>query len=309
MEVLDLRIGIVFLAGALIAVLLGVLFSRHITKSIKELTVVASSIGRGSFEKRIKVSGKSEIAQLGEAFNSMSEKLENLDRIRNEFISSASHELKTPLSSVKILSESLLYQPFDEKIYKEFLKDINTEVDRMSAIISDLLSLVHMDNSSSESLARTQVDLAELTGRIVDSLQPMAKLNKVELQLVVKNNAIISGDPVKLRQAFINLIDNAIKYTPENGNVAVTVSKEPQWAIVSVKDTGIGIPQKEQLHVFDRFYRVDKARARYTGGTGLGLSIVKTVVSLHEGIITLDSLEGEGSEFVVRLPYGRIENQ
>ena len=299
---LNVRISLVLLGVTFIAVALGLVISRYIIKPVKELTDVATSIAGGRFDRRVRVNGRSEMAHLAQTFNTMSEKLENLDHVRNEFVSNASHELKTPLSSIKILTESLLYQPFDEKIYKEFLTDINAEVDRMSAIISDLLSLVNMDSETNQTIHKEVVHLEPLLRGVMESLLSLAKLNQIRLKLDIKNDITVMGDSIKLRQAFVNLIDNGVKYTSPGGEVQVSIREENRWVVISVKDNGIGIPEKEQKHIFERFYRVDKARSRYTGGTGLGLSIVKTIISLHDGEVSLKSHEGEGSEFIVWLP-------
>ncbi|MHB1315485.1 MAG: sensor histidine kinase [Christensenellales bacterium] len=298
---LNVQIFLVLLGVSFISVALGLVVSRYIIKPVRELTDAATTIAGGRFDRRVQVSGRSEMAHLAETFNMMSEKLESLDHVRNEFVSNASHELKTPLSSIKILTESLLYQPFDEKITKEFLTDINSEVDRMSEIVNDLLALVNMDNESSRSIRKEVVHLEPLLKTVVESLQSLARLNQITLKLEIKNDITIMGDSLRLRQAFTNLIDNGLKYTGAGGEVKVSLRDEGRWAVISVKDNGIGIPEKEQKHIFERFYRVDKARSRYTGGTGLGLSIVKNIVTLHEGDISLSSREGVGSEFVVKL--------
>jgi len=304
-ELTEEFVNIVFLivvAASLLVLIIGVIFSGYITRPINELKSVALSISRGNLHQRIKVSGRNEMAALADTFNTMSEKLENMDRKRSEFVSNASHELKTPLSSMKILIESLLYQDgVDEKIYKEFLGDINNEIDRLTDVISGLLTLAKTD-SETEALKIEKILLSELVNKTVNALKPIAHEKDVKLAYTVNNDLEISCDAVKVMQAVMNLIDNAIKYTEKGGHVWVTLQKSGANAAIIVKDDGSGIPQSELQHLFDRFYRVDKARARGTGGSGLGLYISRTIALLHGGSIDVQSEEGVGSVFTLYLP-------
>lgn len=307
-DVVDLTqefINIVFLivAGAsLLVLIISVFFSGYITRPINELKSVALSISRGNLHQRIKVSGRNEMAALADTFNTMSEKLENMDRKRSEFVSNASHELKTPLSSMKILIESLLYQDgVDEKIYKEFLGDINNEIDRLADVISGLLTLAKTD-SETEALKIEKILLSELVYKTVNSLKPIAHEKDITLTYTVNNDLEVNCDAVKVMQAVMNLIDNAIKYTEKGGHVWVTLQKSGANAAISIKDDGSGIPESDLPHLFDRFYRVDKARARGTGGSGLGLHIARTIALLHGGSIEVQSEEGVGSVFTLYLP-------
>lgn len=278
------------------------LIAGYITQPIKELTAVIRKMSQGHLDQRVRVKGGGELRELGEAFNIMSEKLENLDRTRNEFVSNASHELKTPLSAIKVLAESLLHMGGDvPDIYKEFLNDINNEIDRLNAIISDLLTLVHIDNKNS-TLKKQNLDLAELTQKTVKGLQVLAEKNGITLDMNLEGPLEIIGDEAKLRQVIINLVDNAIKYTPEGGRVMVDTYRGKNEAILKVSDTGIGIPAEDIPRIFDRFFRVDKARSRATGGTGLGLSIAHRIILLHNGSIQVDSREGKGTTFYVHFP-------
>lgn len=307
-DVVDLTqefINIVFLivAGAsLLVLVISVAFSGYITRPINELKSVALSISRGNLHQRIQVSGRNEMAALADTFNTMSEKLENLDRKRSEFVSNASHELKTPLSSMKILIESLLYQDgVDEKIYKEFLGDINNEIDRLTDVISGLLTLAKTD-SETQALKIEKILLSELVNKTVNALQPIAHEKDVTLLYTVNNDLEVNCDAVKVMQAVMNLIDNAIKYSERGGHVWVSLQKSGANAAIEIKDDGCGIPESDLPHLFDRFYRVDKARARETGGSGLGLYIARTIALLHGGSIEVQSEEGLGSVFTLYLP-------
>ena len=231
----------------------------------------------------------------------MSERLEQLDKSRSQFVSNASHELKTPLSTMKILIETLVYQdPMDPDMTKEFLTDINQEIDRLNRIVSDLLTLVSIDNGTKMNL--TSLDIGALVQEQVKRLTPLARESGIELDCAVKESAVISGDLLKLQQVIYNIIDNAIKYTPRGGEVHCSVAKAGKKAVIKVTDTGVGIPEDDLPHIFDRFYRVDKARSRETGGTGLGLSIVKQFVQLHGGTIEARSVFGSGTTFTIELP-------
>lgn len=281
---------------------LSFIISGLITKPIIALTLVIQKMSRGRFDQRLKVSGKSELSQLAIAFNKMSGQLENLDKARNEFVSNASHELKTPLSSMKILIESLIHQEInDPVIYKEFLSDVNSEIDRLSDIINDLLTLVQLDNQNLI-IKKQPVYMGDLVTKIVKNLIPIAKNRNIAIELIIQENTMVLGDQLKLQQVVSNLIDNAVKYTPDEGKVRVDFYRVGKEAILQVTDTGIGIPQEEIPHIFERFFRVDKARSRATGGTGLGLSIVHRIVLLHGGDIQVDTVEGKGSTFTIVLP-------
>ena len=277
-----------------VLLLISLFFSGYITRPINELKNVALSISRGNLRQRIKVTGKSEIAELAQTFNTMSRQLENMDRNRSEFVSNASHELKTPLSSMKILIESLLYQDgVDEKIYKEFLADINKEIDRLTDIITGLLTLAKTD-SETEALTINKILLSELVYKSVLALQPIAREKGVTLTFSVNNDPEIECDALKVMQAVMNLIENAIKYTDTGGRVWVTLQRTGGNAAIVVRDNGCGIPENEIPHLFDRFYRIDKARARGTGGSGLGLHISRKIALLHGGRIDVQSEEGKG---------------
>jgi len=235
----------------------------------------------------------------------MAQKLEIVENTREEFVSNVSHELKTPLSAIKVLSESILIQEsVPVETYREFLQDITTEVDRMTDIVNSLLNLVKLDQM--ENIFNfEQVDINVLLEDIVKRLSPLASQKGINLILKEEKQVAISADNVKLWLAISNIIENGIKYTPPGGEVKVIVDADHQNAFITVSDTGIGIAEEEQPKIFDRFYRTDKTRDRETGGTGLGLSITHSTVMLLKGSIKLTSKEGEGSTFLVRLPIHR----
>jgi len=232
----------------------------------------------------------------------MAAQLENLDKTRNQFVSNASHELKTPLATMKIMLETMMYQPdMPQELQREFMEDMNHEIDRLTGIITDLLTLTRTDAQAQE-LKKTSVDLSDLTEEIVRLLSPAAKKRGQTLTCEVEKGLTMLGDRDRLHQVFSNLTDNAIKYTPDGGKIHIALHLDGDDLVWRVRDNGVGIPPEDQDHVFERFYRVDKARSRETGGTGLGLSIVRQLVTLHGGTVTVQSDPGQGSEFIVRLP-------
>ena len=285
-----------------------VFITGTITKPIAELNRGILQMTRGDMHAHVHVKGHNEFARLGRAFNQMSDQLQRLNTTRNEFISNASHELKTPLSTIKILVETLLYQdPIKQDLARELLGDVNREVDRLSMLVSDLLSLVRIDSGGLQ-LNLVDVSLGAIVNDTVHRIQPYARERDIALRMDIWEDVHITGDSVKLQQVVYNLTDNAVKYTPPGGAVRVELTKSGKKAVITVTDNGIGIPAKDVPHIFDRFYRVDKARSRDTGGTGLGLAIVKQIVNLHDGEITFRSEENVGSVFTVELPVAGPAN-
>lgn len=287
----------------LVLVTIGVLcMSNIIVAPLNKLLKVVNMMSEGHLDQRIEVKGHDELSKLCIAFNNMNDRLEEVEHTREEFVSNVSHELKTPLSSIKVLSESILLQEsVPEETYKEFLQDINSEVDRMTFIVNDLLILVKL-NQKAEVLNIQEVELNKILYDILKRLKPIAEKNNIELTFNEIRKINVEVDEMKLSLALSNLIDNGIKYTQEGGSVKVTVDADHQNAFVTVSDTGVGIAEEEQSKVFNRFYRVDKTRNRGTGGTGLGLSITHSTVLLHNGSIKLYSKEDEGTTFTVRIP-------
>ncbi len=273
-----------------------------IISPIETLTQFVSSFNSSTMNKRIKVTGRDEISELANAFNNMADRLEEMEEKRRQFVSNASHELKTPLSSIKLLSESILSVQTEENSYiGEFMTDINGEVDRLAKIVDRLLTLTKMD-AGTDVLDTKLTCINELLERVSRSLKPQADRKNIAMAVIDTEQVYAEVDAQKMWQVIYNLTDNAIKYTPAGGVVKLTLKKEGEFCRIEISDNGIGIPESDVDRVFDRFYRVDKARSRESGGTGLGLSIVKDVVELHKGKILVDSKEGAGSTFIIILP-------
>ena len=296
------RMALYFIAAAVVAMAIALVISRVITKPIATLTRGIQRMGRGDLSVRVPVKGSGELRRLSETFNVMSEKLELLDKSRNQFVSNASHELKTPLATMKILLENIIYQPeMDAELRTEFLTDVNREINRLNLIISDLLTLVSMDSKTTR-LNRETFRFADVVTDVVHRLSIVSEKRRQEIKLQISDSCEMYADCAKLTQVVYNIMDNAIKYTPEGGLIRVRLIRSGRDAILSIADNGPGIPKEDQPHIFDRFYRVDKARSRDTGGTGLGLSIVHQLVLMHGGTVSVQSEEGHGSTFTVELP-------
>ncbi len=292
----------VFMGTAAAALIAALIFAVTLTRPVKALTSTIRRMGKGDLSARVKVRGTGEMRELAESYNAMAEKIENFDRSRSQFVSNASHELKTPLATMKILLENLIYQPdMPQELQAEFMQDMNHEIDRLTGIITDLLTLTQMD-SHDTALHLEEVDLSALTEETLHTLRPIADKAGQRIACQLAPQVRLFADRAKLTQVIYNLTDNAIKYTPEGGEIRVSLASRGREAVLTVSDNGIGIPEKDQAHIFDRFYRVDKARSRATGGTGLGLSIVRQLVQLHGGEITLTSAPEKGSTFTVTLP-------
>ena len=296
---------ILIVISLVVCLLIGVLssvMSDIIIGPIEKFTKIIRGMEGDTPDKHVPVMGKDEIAELGTAFNALIDKLDEMEEKRRLFVSNASHELKTPLSSIKLLSDSVIsMNELDEESVREFMTDINGEVDRLTKIIDRLLSLTKLDVGD-EGLDLKVTDLNEMAGRIVKSLQPVSEAKNVVLTNATNREALAMVDREKFWQVVYNITDNAVKYTPSGGTVTVYVFNEGEYCRIEIVDTGIGIPEEDVNKIFDRFYRVDKARARESGGTGLGLSIANDVVAMHEGKILVDSKEGVGTKFIIIVP-------
>lgn len=299
----DRMIAVFALALGIVLILAGLL-SGMITRPIRELSGGIERMGKGDYGHPVHVQGRGEMADLAAAFNEMSEKVHSLDETRNQFVSNASHELKTPLATMKILVETLLYQDgMEEEIQKEFLSDINKEIDRLSSVVGDLLTLVRID-SNKLTLKREDIYFGDVVRESAERLLPLADKHKLTLKVQVEDPCEMEADEGKLKQVCYNIISNAIKYTPEGGDIGVRLTRSGRDAVLEVTDTGIGIAEKDMPHIFERFYRADKSRSRdgEMSGTGLGLSIVRQIVRLHAGTVTVRSKLGQGTTFTVQLP-------
>ena len=286
-----------------VIVLIVTILSVHlIMKPFGTLIASIRRAGDGNLDEDVNEEAYRETKQISGTINKTLEKLKAVDQSRQEFVSNVSHELKTPITSIRVLADSLMgMEDAPKELYQEFMHDISDEIDRESKIIDDLLTLVRMDKASSE-LSCTQVQINGLIEMVLKRLRPIARKRNIELIFESKRDVTADIDEVKFSLAINNLVENAVKYNKEDGWVRVTLDADHKFFYLKVADSGLGIPAEFKERVFERFYRVDKARSRETGGTGLGLAITRSVVLMHHGAIRVDSVEGEGSTFMVRIP-------
>lgn len=289
---------IIMILGVLAAIAIG-------TASVRGLTYINRQMeftGDGHFDNRIPEKGFREFRMMTEKYNATINKLMVIDSTRQEFVSNVSHELKTPITSMKVLADSLIEnEQADLPMYKEFMTDIVEEIDRETKIINDLLTLVKMDKKSAK-LNIAELDINSLLEVILKRVTPIAQSRGIEISYESYRDVVAEVDEVKLSLAFNNIIENAVKYNVDNGWVKVTLNSDHKYFYVKVADSGVGIPDDCKDLVFDRFYRVDKARSRDTGGTGLGLAITREAVLMHKGNVKLYSESGQGTTFTIKIP-------
>ena len=306
MEVLSRKA--IILETIMIIIIVGIAFilSGILSGPFERVTKAINEVQAGYSNEPISVPDLAETVHIVDAFNQLLQRMKVLDDSRQEFVSNVSHELKTPLTSMKVLADSLLMQDnAPAELYREFLEDIVSEIDRENRIITDLLALVKMDKTTSE-LNITAVDINELAELILKRLRPIARKLDVEVVFESIRPVIAEVDEVKMTLIMSNLVENAIKYNKEHGWVKVVVDADHQYFTFEVSDSGIGIPEESLTQIYERFYRVDKSHSREIGGTGLGLAISKNAVLAHRGFITVTSTEGEGSCFLVKIPLNYI---
>lgn len=287
----------------IILISFSLLLSRLLVKPFGRVTQAISGIQAGYDYEPVNVRGYYEMDSIISALNRLLGRMKVLDDSREEFVSNVSHELKTPLASMKVLADSLITMgdAAPVEMYREFMEDIVHEIDRENDIISDLLSLVKMDKTGATLNIKT-VNINEMVELILKRLGPIAEQNGIELIYESIRQVDAEIDEVKLTLAFSNLVENAIKYNRKGGWVRVVLDADHQFFMLNVTDSGIGIPEESLDHVFERFYRVDKSHSREIGGTGLGLAITRSSIVMHRGAIKVSSELGQGTEFNVRIP-------
>ena len=285
---------------------ISLLLSYLLIKPFKRITAAISSVREGFGASQISIPDFRETEAIMDAFNALMGRLKTLDESRDEFVSSVSHELKTPLASMKVLADSLIMsEDVSNETYREFMADIAEEVDREDKIISDLLSMIKMDKTESEVNAE-ETDINDLIELILKRIRPLAEKKGVQIVFESKRAVTAEVDRTKLTLAITNLVENAVKYNKENGWIRVGLDGDHQFFTVTVSDSGIGIPEESLDHIFERFYRVDKSHSREIGGTGLGLAIARSAILMHRGAVKVSSVEGEGTTFTVKIPLKYI---
>ena len=290
----------------LAVLLLSLVLSTVLMRPFEKLSGEISAVKAGFSTDPIKAPAFLETEHIADAFNQVLARMNALDESRQEFVSNVSHELKTPMTSMKVLADSLVEQDnVPVEMYREFMVDIKNEVDRENQIITELLTLVRMDRKDSR-LNVTDTNVNEMVELILRRIRPIAQKRDIELTMVSLRDVYAEIDEVKMTMVITNLVENAVKYNRDHGKVRVTINSDLYNFYVSVEDTGIGIPQDSIDKIYERFYRVDKSRSREVGGTGLGLSITKSIVLQHHGSIDVQSIEGEGTKFTVTVPLSYV---
>jgi signal transduction histidine kinase len=304
----DLRWRLVASTGvaAVVASIAGLLLSRALTRPIRQLTLAADRVARGDLERQVPVRSADEIGRLGQTFNRMVAQLRATERMRTDFVSNVSHELRTPLTAIKGLVETLRDGAVDDgEVRDRFLATIEDETDRLIRLVNDLLVLSKADSQALK-LKREALDVRDLVERSVHKLAPQLEGKGILVEVSAPDgpHSAVLADADRIEQVLVNLLDNAIKYSPEGGRIIVAIDEESpaETVSVTVRDEGVGIPAGDLPRVFERFYRVDRARARDGGGSGLGLSIAKAIIEAHGGDITLKSEEGQGTTVRFTLP-------
>ena len=286
---------------AAVTLVMSALFSKMLTVRIAALLRAIRIVGEGEYGHRLQPVGRDEMAQLAEEFNQLTDRLQTTEEVRRRFVSDASHELKTPLASIRLLADSILQNSqMDQETVRDFVSDIGSEADRLTRITEHLLALTRLDSLPAGKTA--PVDVSAVTGHAVGMLQPVADAAGVSIETNLRPDCIIRCSEDDLYQVCYNLIENAVKYNVPQGRVMISVYRDADQVLLEVADTGVGIPEEDLPKVFNRFYRVDKARSRAAGGTGLGLSIVRDTVRRHGGWVTARPNSPQGSGFTAGFP-------
>ena len=286
--------------GALVLVL-SLVLSKALTRKIGLLLNAIRQVREGAYSHRADIRGRDEIAQIGHEFNSLTDRLQTTETARRRFVSDASHELKTPLAAIRLLSDSILQTDgIDPETTKEFVTDIGREAERLSRITEDLLRLTRLDSGVLDPPA--EVDILPVLEQVMRMMNLVAQEKGVDLTYSAGEDCVVLATKDEIHQVIYNLVDNAVKYSAIGGAVQVSLGLEGGQVVLAVADNGAGIPEADLPRIFERFYRVDKARSRAAGGTGLGLAIVSDTVKRRGGAVEAANRPGGGAVFTVRWP-------
>ena len=282
------------------------LFSTVYSGRLRKITTSMRTVREGDYSHTVDMTGHDELRALSDDFNDLIHRLQRSENKRRQFVSDASHELKTPLASIKLLSDSILQNEMDPDTIKEFVGDIGNEAERLNRMSQKLLNLAKTEDETPISCEITYI--LPTVEKICRILSTLALDQQVSIQVHALQDSTILIQEDDLSQVIMNLVENGIKYNKPGGTVEITLERDRDFALITVSDTGVGIPEESLEHIFERFYRVDKARSRSTGGSGLGLSIVKNMVERNRGTITAESTPGAGTKFIVSFPVFDMED-
>lgn len=299
MDSLNLILFIIGAVALVCAVIAGGILAKRISQSVIKTADIAKQISDGNYKIRYDGTIKTrELSELVSAINHMAESLENQENLRKRLTTDVAHELRTPLTSVASHLEAMidgLWEPTPQR-----LQSCNEEISRLSGLVSDLEQLAKVENENLR-LQKVEVDLMELTKTVAGNLE-MESAKKNMVTTVNGESSLVFADRDRLNQVLTNLLSNAIKYTSKSGKISLEVQDTKENGIVIIQDNGIGIPEKDLPHIFERFYRIDQSRNRSTGGSGIGLTIVKSIVVAHGGSVQVESEYGKGSKFTILIP-------
>ena len=287
-----------------VMVLVSILFALTSSRKMRRILNSMQKAREGEYSDKIQMHGSDEFGTLASEFNKLTDRLQASELAQRQFVSDASHELKTPLAAIKLLTDSILQNDMDAETMREFVTDIGSEADRLTRMAQKLLALTKAESVKED---HEVVDLAQVTGKVFKMLVPLADQKQVRLTCSTDKNCTVLTIEDDMYQIIFNLVENAIKYNNDGGLVHVSILRQADDIRVKVEDTGIGIPADAMPHVFERFYRVDKARSRQAGGSGLGLSIVRDLVQRNYGEIQVVDREKGGTCFTVTFPYFEVE--
>ncbi len=296
------RTNIILIIIWIVVITVAVISQLLISRPFKKMAASIDDVKLGQFDRRLSYDGYTELIEVAESIEHMMNRMKELDESRQEFVSNVSHELKTPITSIKVLADSLIMQEnVPAEMYREFMTDIVAEIDRENSIITDLLTLVKLEKKT-ETLKIEKINVNGMVELVLKRLRPIAAKKNIELVFESFRPVSAEIDDVKMTMVISNLVENAIKYNILDGWVRVSLNADYQYFYLKVSDSGIGMPEEALSHIFERFYKVDKTRSREIGGTGLGLSITYNAIIMHKGDIKVHSKEGEGTTFTVRVP-------
>ena len=303
-KALETNIVRISFAVEILLLVSSVVFAMTSSAKMRQIFASMQKAREGEYSHKLQVHGSDEYAVLGREFNKLTDRLQASEQAQRQFVSDASHELKTPLASIKLLSDSILQNDMDAETMREFVSDIGSEADRLTRLAQDLLSI-----SKAEVVRHDHevVDLSQTISKVFKMLVALADTRGIRLTCNMDKGCTVMTLEDDMYQIIFNLVENAIKYNFDEGHVHVSLRKQDDDVVVIVEDTGIGIPEDAAAHIFERFYRVDKARSREAGGSGLGLSIVKDLVVRNYGQISVAPREGGGSRFTVNFPRFDVE--
>ncbi len=301
--ILDIQneIRVMSIAIVLAALVMAAVFSDLLLRRMHELVRSMRIVAGGDYSHRLAVRGQDELTELGNEFNMLTERLDETERQRRRFVSDASHELKTPLASIRLLSDSIVQnENMDMDTVREFVADIGNEAERLQRTTEKLLDLSRLDDGVQ--VVPEPVDVKQVSVDALVMLRPLAEEKQVKIRCELDDGCVVMATTDDMFHIIFNLMENAIKYNVPNGSVRLILKGDENSIYLTVEDTGIGIPEKDRLNIFSRFYRVDKSRSREAGGSGLGLSIVHDAVLAHGGTIAVGQNKPQGSRFIVSFP-------